>query len=172
VTTKHSLTVLNLETATFDCSFGRGCDGICCKNGRPPVTPEEIAKIDELMPRLADRLTPAARRTIERDGFVSNRVKAGQRMLRVADGWCVFFNRGCVLHTLGAEDGDSYQYKPAVCALFPLDYDDHQRWYIRQWGYKGEDWDLFCLNPANSDRKASESLAAEIEFAERFVAGD
>jgi hypothetical protein len=93
-------------------------------------------------------------------------------MLRVADGWCVFFNRGCVLHTLGAEDGDSYQYKPAVCALFPLDYDDHQRWYIRQWGYKGEDWDLFCLNPANSDRKASESLAAEIEFAERFVAGD
>jgi Fe-S-cluster containining protein len=164
----HSLPVLNLETATFDCSFGRGCDGMCCRNGRPPVTPAEAKTIKKLMPRIVDRLLPAARKLVEKAGFLSNRVKAGHKMLRVVDGWCVFFNQGCVLHTLGAEDGESYQYKPSVCALFPLDYDDHHRWYVRQWKYKGEDWDLFCLNPKNTKRKASDSLAAEIALAEKM----
>ena len=85
-------------------------------------------------------------------------------MVRVADGWCVFFNGGCVLHTIGAEDGESYQYKPTQCALFPLE-KDTDTWYVRQWGLDGEQWDLFCLNPANSSRPAVESLAAEIALA-------
>ncbi len=84
-------------------------------------------------------------------------------MLRVVDGWCVFFNKGCVLHKLGVQDGDAYQYKPAVCALFPLEHDKNGEWYIRQWGFGQEDWDLFCLNPKNTKRRATESLQAGIE---------
>ena len=35
------LVVANLATATFECTFGRGCDGLCCKNGRPSVDADD-----------------------------------------------------------------------------------------------------------------------------------
>lgn len=90
-------------------------------------------------------------------------------MLRVIDGWCVFFNQGCVLHKLGAADGEAYRYKPTVCALFPLEHDLEGHWYIRQWGFGQEDWDLFCLNPKNSRRPAADALNVEMKLAERLV---
>ncbi len=68
-------------------------------------------------------------------------------MLRVVDGWCVFFNQGCVLHKVGAAEGDTYRYKPAACALFPLARNDKDEWYVRQHGYEDEQWDVFCLDP-------------------------
>jgi hypothetical protein len=164
------LAIENAETATFDCSFGRGCDGICCRNGRPSVGPDEQKVIASVLPRVLPLLRPEARSAIERDGFTSARIKVGQPMVRVAAGWCVFFNAGCVLHTIGAEDGDSYQYKPTQCALFPLEKGDGGAWYVRQWAENGEQWDLFCLNPANSPRPARESLAAEMALAARLDA--
>ena len=161
-----SLAIVNAETATFDCSFGRGCEGICCKNGRPSVSPEEIAQIEDHLPKFLPHLRPEARKLIEAQGFISKRTKLGRPMLRVSESWCVFFNKGCVLHKVGIEDGDAYQYKPVQCALFPLEKDAGSgEWYIRQWEYGDEDWDLFCLNPKNSKRKASESLASEIALA-------
>ena len=45
-TKRVSLDVINGATATFECIYGRGCDGICCQNGRPPVSAEEAARID------------------------------------------------------------------------------------------------------------------------------
>jgi hypothetical protein len=89
-------------------------------------------------------------------------------MLRTVSGWCVFFNQGCVLHKVGASDGDAYRYKPAACALFPLARDDDDRWYVRQQGFKSEKWDLFCLNPTQTVVSASESLRAEVGMAKRF----
>lgn len=165
------LAVANADTATFDCSFGRGCEGICCKNGRPSVTPAERGVIESVLARALPLMRPEARALVERDGFVSARTKVGHPMVRVADGWCVFFNRGCVLHALGAADGESYRYKPAQCALFPLEKGDGGEWYVRQWGYEGERWDLFCLNPANSPRPAAESLAPELALAAALDAG-
>src|SRR6478735_7508787 len=106
-----SLNVINLETATFECIYGRGCDGICCQNGRPPVYPEEQQAIRKNLKKFLPELRPEARALIEKDG---------QPMLRVIGGWCVFFNKGCVLHKVGAAEGDAYRYKPALCALFPL----------------------------------------------------
>jgi hypothetical protein len=169
--TRTSLPLANAETATFDCVFGRGCEGICCKNGRPSVGPAEVAVIRAALPRVLPRLRPEARALIEAEGFLSNRTKLDRPMVRVAGGWCVFFNAGCVLHQLGAEDGDPFQYKPSQCALFPLDKEDDGTWYVRQWDYRGEKWDLFCLNPKASDRPAVESLAGEIALAERSEAG-
>lgn len=163
--TRTSLPIANAETATFDCVFGRGCEGICCKNGRPSVGPDEAARMTAVLPRVLPRLRPEARKLVEDEGFLSNRTKLGQPMVRVADGWCVFFNAGCVLHQVGAEDGDPFRYKPTQCALFPLDQEDDGTWYVRQWGYRGEKWNLFCLNPKQSDRPAVESLAGEIALA-------
>jgi Fe-S-cluster containining protein len=163
--------VANAETATFDCIFGRGCEGICCQNGRPSVSPAEEAAIQTVLPRVLPLLTPAARKVIEENGFLSKRKKLGQPMVRVVGGWCVFFNAGCVLHKVGGEDGDSYQYKPTQCALFPLDH-DKGTWYVRQWGLEGEQWDLFCLNPKLSNRPAVESLAPELALAATLNIGE
>jgi Fe-S-cluster containining protein len=160
-----SLPVLANPEATFDCIFGRGCEGICCKNGRPSVDRSEQAAIRKVLPRVLAHLRPEARALIEKEGFLSNRTKLGQPMLRVVEGWCVFFNSGCVLHKVGMEDGAAYQYKPVQCALFPLERGDSGEWYVRQWGLEGEQWDLFCLDPRQTTRLASESLAPELALA-------
>jgi hypothetical protein len=162
-----SLPVVNLPEARFECVFGRGCDGLCCQNGRPPVRPEESARLDAHLARFLPELRPEARRVVERDGYLSRRRKDSMPMLRVVGGWCVFFNRGCVLHKAGAAEGDKYRYKPLRCSLFPLDQDEQGRWHVRQHGSRGEDWDLFCLDPSASATPAAESLAEEIALAER-----
>jgi hypothetical protein len=162
------LTVLNLKAARFECTFGRGCDGVCCRNGRPPLYPNEVRHLDRCVDRVLPLLRPAARNVAGTHGFVSRRRKAGQPMARVVDGWCVFFNRGCVLHRLGAEEGEAFRYKPAVCAMFPLAKDERDRWYVRQKGYKGEIWDLACLDPASSDVPAAASLREETALVETW----
>ena len=164
---KLSLDIVNADTATFDCSFGRGCEGLCCKNGRPSVTKAEAATIRKHLKRALPLLRPDARKLVEKEGFLSKRIKLGRPMVRVSQSWCVFFNKGCVLHAIGAEDGNPLGYKPVQCALFPLEKDTVDgTWFIRQWNYRDEDWnDLFCLNPKNTKRKAVESLAGEIALA-------
>ena len=165
-----SLPVLNLSNATYECIYGRGCDGICCQNGRPGVHPGEQQRIEENLAKLLPELRPEARELIEASGFLSNRRKDGLPMLRVVDGWCVFFHKGCVLHKAGAAEGDKYRYKPAQCALFPLAKNEAGEWYVRQWGVEGEIWDVFCLNPNASPMPASASLKEELELALRFDA--
>ncbi len=167
-----SLPVVNLSTATFECIYGRGCDGICCQNGRPGVYPEEEQRITKHLHKFLPELRPAARKLIQKDGYLSNRRKAGLPMLRVSEGWCVFFNQGCVLHKVGAAEGDKYRYKPAPCSLFPLARNDQGDWYVRQQGVEGEAWNLFCLNPLTSPQPAAESLADEIALATRYMAED
>jgi len=152
--------ILNLEQATFDCTFGRGCEGICCRNGRPMVFPEDAARIDDQLNAVFPALRPEARAIVEREGYVSRRRKEGHPVLRVLRGWCVVFNRGCVLHRTGA--------KPQVCAVFPLSRDRGGPWYVRQKGWMGEQWDLPCLDPATTTIRAAESLKAEIALAERL----
>src|SRR5580658_6333817 len=89
---KLSLPVLaNAAEATFDCIFGRGCEGICCKNGRPSVDKAEEKAIGKVIERVLPHLRPEARKLVETEGFLSNRTKLGQPMLRVVKGWCVFF---------------------------------------------------------------------------------
>ncbi len=90
-------------------------------------------------------------------------------MARLVKGWCVFFHQGCVLHRAGAAEGDKFRYKPAACALFPLERDERDRWYVRQRGFKGERWDLFCLDPKASPVRAADSLREEIGLAQRFT---
>lgn len=165
-----ALPVVNLAEAKFECIFGRGCDGLCCKNGRPSLDRSEQARIQKVLKRVLPLVRPEARELIEEQGFMSKRIKIGMPMMRVVGGWCVFFNKGCTLHQLGAADGDSYQYKPSQCALFPIEQDVDYSWFIRQWGYKQEDWDLFCLNPKATNKPAAETLSAELEYLEKMEA--
>jgi Protein of unknown function (DUF3109) len=162
------LTVLNLDRARFECTFGRGCDGVCCRDGRPPVYADEIQRINDNLDRVLPRLRPAARETIAVDGYLSRRRKAGQPLARVVGGWCVFFNEGCVLHRLGAQEGAPFRYKPWVCAVFPLAKDQRDRWYVRQKGYKAEKWTLACLDPTSSTVAAAVSLREEIAMVEAW----
>jgi hypothetical protein len=87
----------------------------------------------------------------------------------VVEGWCIFFHNGCVLHKLGAAEGDPYRYKPAACALFPLARNDRDEWYVRQLGYEQEKWKLFCLDPRASSKPVAQSLEEEIRLAEQYT---
>ena len=165
-----SLPVVNLAGARYECIYGRGCDGICCQNGRPGLYPDEVERLDEHLNRFLPELRPQAREVIEASGYLSRRTRHGLPMLRVVDGWCVFFHQGCVLHKVGAAEGDKYRYKPAACALFPLARDEEDRWYVRQAGFLEEKWDLFCLDPRQSAVPAAESLREEIALAARYTA--
>jgi Fe-S-cluster containining protein len=167
-----SLPVINLAEAKFECIYGRGCDGICCQNGRPGVYPEEDDRLEENLYKFLPHLRPEAAKVIEASGYLSKRIKQDLPMLRVVDGWCVFFNQGCVLHKVGAVEGDKYRYKPAACALFPLARDEHDRWYVRQKGINGEIWSLFCLDPKSSDVPATESLKEELALVEEYTAAE
>ena len=42
---------------------------------------------------------------------------------------------------------------------------------MRQWRLKGEAWDVFCLNPLESPKKAGETLQAEIQFVRDLESG-
>jgi hypothetical protein len=156
------LPIVNLATATFECVFGRGCDGICCREGEPPVEPHEIRLLERHLPRILPHLRPEAAAQIRLTGFLGNKDTSGRPKLAVNEGWCVFFNAGCVLHKLGAIEGDPHRYKPFLCSIFPLDENESGQWYVRQWGVENEQWDLFCLNPAHSRKLAAESLRTEI----------
>jgi Protein of unknown function (DUF3109) len=162
--------IVNLDEAKFECVFGRGCDGVCCRNGRPPVYREEADRIDANLGKFLATLRPQARAVLQRHGYLSRRRKAGQPTMRVVAGWCIFFDRGCVLHRIGAAEGDAFRYKPAVCALFPITKNRDDRWQVRQKGYDGEIWDLFCLDPAVSNMPAAVSLRDEIALAQKFSA--
>jgi len=163
-----SLKVINLAEARYECTYGRGCDGVCCQEGRPLVYPEEIERTDTNLAKFWPLLRPEARKTIEKRGYLTQRRRLGQRVMRSAGGWCVFFNQGCVFHKVGASEQDPFKYKPAVCSLFPIQRDEQDRWYVRQKGYKGEKWDLFCLDPKSTTFPAAESLGREIDLAQRF----
>lgn len=165
--TKTPLLVVNGTTATFDCSFGRGCVGICCQHGEPSVTPAEYERIRDHLPQVVPHLRPEAARSLEAQDFIGAEIKLDHPMVRVVDGWCLFFNEGCVLHKVGALEGDFSKYKPIQCTMFPLEPNGDGSWYVRQWRHEEEQWnDLFCLNPANTPLKAVDTLAPEIAVAE------
>lgn len=169
---KVSLPVVkNLDTARFECVFPR-CGGPCCHESRPNVTPGEVTRIDDVLPRALARMRPRARSVVEKQGWRTRRLKSHLPTLAVKDRACVFYNEGCVLHAIGAEEGDSTKYKPATCVLFPIDAAPGGGYEVRQWGRKGEKWNLFCLDPSASAKEARATLRTEVEFLARLDTAD
>jgi hypothetical protein len=163
------LPIINIKDATYECIFGRGCDGVCCREGRPPVCADEIERIDANLDKFLSVMRPDARRRVQQRGYLTEWRRLGQPIMRKSQGWCVFFHNGCVLHQVGLAEGDKFRYKPAICSLFPIKKDQRDRWYVRQKGFKQEGWNLFCLNPASSNVLAAESLKEEIALAKRLT---
>lgn len=163
---KVSIPLLNAQTATFECSYGRGCKGDCCTNGRPGLSVKEQTAINSNLDKILPLLKPKCREIIEKKGIATKRTRHGLPLAAVVDSWCIYFNDGCALHKAGAMEGDVMKYKPMQCAIFPLLWDDKGEWYVRQWGYQDETWDdLFCLNPKNTKTPAAESLQNEMNLA-------
>jgi len=152
-----------LDSARFECVFPT-CGGICCMNGRPPLESGENERIAKNLKKFLPHMRPEARERIESKGYLTKRMKEGLPSLAVVNDWCIFHNDGCVLHKVGALEGDKWKYKPWRCIAFPLERSPEGRWHVRQWKLKGEAWDLFCLNPKESPKKARETLREEIAF--------
>jgi hypothetical protein len=163
------LTIVNLQEARYECRYGNGCDGHCCREGRPLVYAEEIERLDANLEKFMPLLRREARQRLASRGYLTKRRRLGERVLRNVQGWCIFFNDGCILHRVGEDEGDKFRYKPAVCSLFPIQMDEHDRWYVRQKGFNREKWDLECLDPAWSNLPAAETLKEEIALAKRFT---
>lgn len=159
------MSVGNLEESRFDCVFPV-CGGICCRNGRPAIEPREAETIGGNLGKFLPHLRPEARALVEGGRWLTNRRKEGLPTLAVTAGWCVFHNEGCVLHKVGATEGDKFRYKPWRCAVFPLAREKDGSWYVRQRGLKGEAWDLFCLDPKESPKSGAETLRDEVRFVE------
>jgi Fe-S-cluster containining protein len=159
--------VENLNSARFRCIFPV-CGGICCKTGRPSLTPDDVRRIERDLQKFVPHLRPDVRRFLKRHPWLSRRKKQRNPTLAVAGGWCVFYNEGCILQKVGMAEGEPWRYKPEVCVRFPLEpvHGRPGRYYVRQWDYRGEGWDLFCLNPAEDPTRAFESLQAEIQYLE------
>lgn len=161
------MNIENLDSARFRCVFPV-CGGVCCKNGRPAIEKAEEARISANLGKFLPHLRPEARRVVERKGYLTRRKKEGLATLGVLGGWCLFHNEGCVLHKVGAEEGDKFRYKPWRCAVFPLAPNGDGSWYVRQWKHKGEAWDLFCLNPKESPDSARDTLGEEVEHVRKL----
>ena len=161
--TEKAIPIEGLDSARFECVYP-GCGGVCCINGRPPLEPGERQRIEQNLAKFLPHLRPEARQRILDKGFLTNRIKEGLRALAVVGDWCVFHNDGCVLHKVGAEEGDKHKYKPWRCIVFPLERSPAGEWHVRQWGVRDEAWDVFCLNPAESNKTARETLREEVAF--------
>ena len=155
--------VINQDTARFECTFGRGCDGVCCSKGRVLLAFEETSQIDRAFPDVLPLMRSSARAAVERSGYVTKRWR-----LRVEGGWCVFFNKGCTLHKVGESRGNKFAHKPLECALFPLYLNARGNWYVRQKGYEDESADLFCLTPSETTPRAAETSTDEWALAARI----
>lgn len=167
----NGLRVLNLAEARFECTFGRGCEGICCRNGRPPLHAGDEQRIRNHLAQFVPLMRAEARALLLREGFLTRRKKSGLFTVRVVAGWCIFFHNGCVLEQAGRMEGDRLLYKPVECALFPLEQNARGDWFVRQKDYGREDWNLPCLDPATSGQAAAESLREELALAERMESG-
>jgi hypothetical protein len=157
----------NLDKARFRCVFPE-CGGLCCRTGRPPVTEDDEQRIRDGFKKFLPHLRPDVHRYLKRHPWLNAREKSNG-VLAVAGGWCVFYNDGCVLQKVGMAEGTPFRYKPDACIRFPLQQvpGKTDRYYVRQWNYRGEGWDLFCLNPHEDPTPAREGLKAEIEYLEQ-----
>lgn len=123
---KDTLISLDLIERYFCCDLA-SCKGECCIDGDAgaPVTPDEVAAIEDVLPKVMDMLTPRARQVIEEQG-VAYVDTEGDLVTSIVDGRdCVFttyapggvclcalekaYREGCIPHT-----------KPMSCHLYPV----------------------------------------------------
>ncbi|MBQ7192556.1 MAG: DUF3109 family protein [Paludibacteraceae bacterium] len=151
---QDTLVSLDVIEKEFCCDLDR-CKGCCCVEGDagPPVTDEEAAELQTLLPLLSKQMTPAAREAVQNKGL-TYLDPTGEQVLQIVDGKdCVFArtdsNGWCYcLIEKAFNEGRTTIHKPISCHLYPIrlnkvgDYTgvEYNRWDIchpaRQLGKK------------------------------------
>lgn len=123
---KDTLVSLDLAEQFFCCDL-EACLGQCCIEGDAgaPITPEERAELERILPDIINDLIPAGRREIEENG-VSYIDEEGDLVTSIVDGRnCVFtcYAPGgmcqCAIEK-ACREGRIDFLKPASCHLYPL----------------------------------------------------
>lgn len=123
---KDTLVSLDLAERFFCCDLEK-CKGACCLDGDAgaPVTEEEVARIEKILPLMRDRMLPASQRAVD-EGGLSYRDPEGDLVLQLQDsGACVFAvldDKGCwsCLLEQACRAGETDFLKPASCHLYPV----------------------------------------------------
>ncbi|MDE6353284.1 MAG: DUF3109 family protein, partial [Muribaculaceae bacterium] len=122
---KDTLVSLDLAERFFCCDLEK-CLGQCCIEGDAgaPITEEEQAKIEKLLPEIWDDLLPAAKSEIEENG-VAYIDEEGDLVTSIIDGKnCVFTTYGeggmclCAIEKAYREGRVDFK-KPSSCSLYP-----------------------------------------------------
>ena len=67
---------------------------------------------------------------------------------------------------------DTYDAKTHRSFFKTVEKNENGEWYVRQHGYDGEEWDLFCLAGKPETPLAVSTLALEIDLATRIEAAE
>ena len=123
---KDTLVSLDLVEQFFLCDLD-SCHGECCIEGDAgaPVTDDEAATIERILPEIWDDLLPRAQQEIKENG-VSYIDEEGDRVTSIVDGKnCVFTCSGpdgmcyCAIEKAYREGRIDF-YKPISCHLYPV----------------------------------------------------
>lgn len=121
-----ALVSLDLAEEFFCCDLD-ACLGQCCIDGDAgaPVTPEEVAQIEQCLPVIKDEMIPAGLREVEANG-VAYIDEEGDLVTTIVDGRnCAFTCYGrdgkclCAIEKAYREGRIKFM-KPASCHLYPL----------------------------------------------------
>jgi len=123
---QDTLVSLDLLERYFLCDLA-SCRGECCIEGDAgaPITPDEQAEIEKLLPAIIDDLSPAARDVIEREGVAYIDEEGDLVTSLVNGGQCVFacFGPGgmcyCAIEKAWRAGKVSFM-KPVSCHLYPV----------------------------------------------------
>lgn len=115
-----------LLTECFCCDL-EACRGICCVEGEAgaPVTPDEVAALEEVLDTVRDELAPEARTVVDRQG-VAYADSDGELVTSIVNGRdCVFTcydDAGCCLCATerAYRQGRTAWRKPISCSLYPI----------------------------------------------------
>ena len=122
---------LDVFREKFLCNLD-ACKGECCIEGDAgaPVEPEEVKKLEEVLPVIWNELSPQAREVIGRQGVVYTD-EEGDLVTSIVNGKeCVFTcydERGycfCAIEKAYREGRCDF-YKPVSCHLYPIRIDDY-----------------------------------------------
>lgn len=133
---------LDILRECFVCDIA-ACHGECCIEGDAgaPVTEDEVARLEEVLPVVWDDLSDAAHSVIERQG-VAYVDADGDLVTSIVDGRdCVFTCRDAGGNCLCAiekayRDGRTDFYKPVSCHLYPVrvgDYGPYKALNYHRW---------------------------------------
>ncbi|WP_227869952.1 hypothetical protein [Streptomyces otsuchiensis] len=167
-------------TSSWNCVFGRGCQGIragrasdgCCTLGAHFSDEDDERRVAEHAARLTPDTWQFHAEGTGPDGWVVLD-DDGERQTRRVDGACVFLNRpgfpageGCALHTMALTEGrEPLETKPDVCWQLPVrrtyewveQPDGDERLYVsigeydrRGWGPGGHDLHWWCTGATSA----------------------